>query len=296
VKKIEDERRKNITPSETLFVVNFHEVTTKKEDLELLFEKYGKLVRIDLKRNYAFVQYSTVEEATKAKEATNGGRLDQSILSVEYVARQRSHNSTSANPSSSNNNNNRNRPHGNDRDRMDSRERRPNDRGQGGRNNFDRDGGNRYNNPPALYDDRGGRGGMTSTNSNRPIDSFRGRSEYRDRPLVNEFDSYRPTIYDNDRHTDRRASRESPPPVPLYNHHQRSGRSRSRSPISYRRRSPLRGGIPPDDDRMIHNDYRSRGRSPPRGGGSANMDHRRNLSPPDRFRGSYDRDHRGYRG
>jgi RNA recognition motif-containing protein len=279
-----------------LFVVNFHEVTTKKEDLEMLFEPYGKLVRIDLKRNYAFVQYSTVEEATAAKKATNGGKLDQSILSVEYVARQR----TNDNNTSNTNNSVRNRPRGNDRNRNDSRDRRINDRSVGGRTNLDRGGSssNRYNDPP-LYDDRGG-GGRGGVSSGRPMDNVRGRSDYRDRgsggPPVAEFDAYRPTIYDNERYADRRASRDSPPPIPPYHHHNhhRSGRSRSRSPPSYRRRSPLRGGAPIEDDRMIQNDYRSRGRSrsPPRGG----MDHRRNLSPPDRYRGNYDRDHRGYRG
>ena len=53
----------------------------------MLFEPYGELVRIDMKRNYAFVQFKTVEEAIRAKEATNGGKLDQSEITVEYVAR-----------------------------------------------------------------------------------------------------------------------------------------------------------------------------------------------------------------
>ena len=87
VKKKEDERRKKIVPNETLFVVNFHEETTKREDLQMLFEPYGELVRIDMKRNYAFVQFKTVEEAIRAKEATNGGKLDQSEITVEFVAR-----------------------------------------------------------------------------------------------------------------------------------------------------------------------------------------------------------------
>jgi len=71
-------------------VVNFHEETTKKDDLEMLFSPFGKLVRIDMKGNYAFVQFSSIEEAKLAKEATNGGKLDRSVLTVEYVARQRS--------------------------------------------------------------------------------------------------------------------------------------------------------------------------------------------------------------
>merc|ERR1719464_1698674 len=87
VKRKEDERRKKIMPNETLFVVNFHEETTKREDLQMLFEPYGELVRIDMKRNYAFVQFKTIDEAARAREATNGGKLDQSEITVEFVAR-----------------------------------------------------------------------------------------------------------------------------------------------------------------------------------------------------------------
>lgn len=46
VKRKEENRRQNIQPSETLFVVNFHEENTKQEDLEMLFEPFGQLVRI----------------------------------------------------------------------------------------------------------------------------------------------------------------------------------------------------------------------------------------------------------
>jgi splicing factor, arginine/serine-rich 4/5/6 len=70
-------------------VVNFPEETTRREDLQMLFEPFGELVRIDMKRNYAFIQFRTIPQATKAKETTNGGKLDQSVLTVEYVARQR---------------------------------------------------------------------------------------------------------------------------------------------------------------------------------------------------------------
>lgn len=89
MKRKEDERRRNIEPSDTLFVVNFNEATTKREELQLLFEPFGDLVRIDMKRNYAFVQFKTVDEASRAKEKTNGGKLDQSVLTVEFVARPR---------------------------------------------------------------------------------------------------------------------------------------------------------------------------------------------------------------
>jgi len=141
IKRKEDDRRKNIQPSETLFVVNFSEETTKREDLQMLFEPYGELVRIDMKRNYAFVQFRTIEEAIRAKDVTDGGKLDQSVLTVEFVARQRT----------------------------DDRGRRG---GGGGRRDYDRDGRGRYDRRGGYdrryndrgrdldrdrYDDRGGR-------------------------------------------------------------------------------------------------------------------------------------------
>ena len=86
IKRKEDDRRKNIKPSETLFVVNFHVETTKREDLQMLFEPIGELVKIDTKNNDAFVQYTTVEDTTRAEEATDGGKLDQSVITVEFVA------------------------------------------------------------------------------------------------------------------------------------------------------------------------------------------------------------------
>jgi hypothetical protein len=87
MKRKEDDRRRNIQPSDTLFVVNFQEDTTKREDLKMLFESFGELVRVDMKRNYGFVQFCTIDEATQAKDATDGDKLDQRVMTVEFVAR-----------------------------------------------------------------------------------------------------------------------------------------------------------------------------------------------------------------
>ena len=88
VKRKEEDRRRDMRPSETLFVVNFAASTTQG-DLEMLFGPFGHLQRIDMKGNYAFVQFSSIDEAIKAKESTNGGKLDRNVLTVEYVANQR---------------------------------------------------------------------------------------------------------------------------------------------------------------------------------------------------------------
>ncbi len=42
-----------------------------------------------MKKNYAFVQFTNVNDAIKAKDATNGGKLDQSVITVEFVAAKR---------------------------------------------------------------------------------------------------------------------------------------------------------------------------------------------------------------
>ena len=39
-------------------MVNYHVDRTRREDLEMLFKDYGRLVRVDMRRNYAFVQVS----------------------------------------------------------------------------------------------------------------------------------------------------------------------------------------------------------------------------------------------
>jgi RNA recognition motif-containing protein len=318
VKRVEDERRKNIAPSETLFVVNFHEATTKKEDLELLFEPFGKLLRIDLKRNYAFIQYATIAEATAAKEATNGGRLDQSVLTVEYVAQQRD-NEGPRNSSSSGMNRNMNRgPRDRDRDRDRNRSSEVyrdrdrdrlrdnvsvhNDRGSGRMSSImDRDGG---------LSSGGGIGGSVGVpqryySSDPPVPSYeyrggvvgsrgdvgmmdRGRSEHR------LGDVYRQNVYDSDRYTDRR---DIPlPQVPLYQEPRRVvGRSRSRSPPpleAYQRRR-----YADDQDRIL---LRDEYRGPVSSSNSSHYD--RIGSGTARYRDSgagsssfNDRDVRGYR-
>jgi len=79
-----ESRRRASTPSNTLFVVNFDSRTTRERDLEDHFEKYGHLLRVNIRRNYAFVQYETVEEATEALKQTDGINFMGRPLTVEY--------------------------------------------------------------------------------------------------------------------------------------------------------------------------------------------------------------------
>lgn len=55
VKRKEDERRTQQKPNSTLFITNF-DLRTRERDLERLYEKYGRLTRVQIKKTFAFVQ------------------------------------------------------------------------------------------------------------------------------------------------------------------------------------------------------------------------------------------------
>ncbi|KAK9021860.1 hypothetical protein V6N11_011826 [Hibiscus sabdariffa] len=77
----------NSRPSKTLFVINFDPYHTRTRDLERHFELYGKIVNVRIRRNFAFVQYDSQDDATKALDATNMSKLMDRVISVEYAAR-----------------------------------------------------------------------------------------------------------------------------------------------------------------------------------------------------------------
>lgn len=86
-----EERRRNasdLKPAKTLFVINFDPISTSVRDLETHFEPYGKLIRVHIRKNFAFVQYETQEEATKALESTNMSKVMDRVITVEYAARE----------------------------------------------------------------------------------------------------------------------------------------------------------------------------------------------------------------
>lgn len=55
VKRKEDERKSKQTPNTTLFITNF-DLRTRERDLERLYDKYGRLTRVQIKKTFAFVQ------------------------------------------------------------------------------------------------------------------------------------------------------------------------------------------------------------------------------------------------
>ncbi|XP_057526779.1 serine/arginine-rich splicing factor RS41-like isoform X1 [Amaranthus tricolor] len=85
-KPVSSRRPPNTRPSKTLFVINFP-YDTKTRDLERHFEPYGKILNVRIRRNFAFVQYESQEDATKALDATNLSKLFDRVISVEYASR-----------------------------------------------------------------------------------------------------------------------------------------------------------------------------------------------------------------
>ncbi|KAG0462170.1 hypothetical protein HPP92_020646 [Vanilla planifolia] len=77
----------NARPTKTLFVINFDPLTTRTRDIERHFEPYGKVLNVRIRRNFAFVQFDSQEEATKALECTNMSKLLDRVVSVEYAHR-----------------------------------------------------------------------------------------------------------------------------------------------------------------------------------------------------------------
>ncbi|KMZ56250.1 Arginine/serine-rich splicing factor [Zostera marina] len=77
----------NSRPTKTLFVINFDPINTRIRDIERHFEPYGKILNVRIRRNFAFVQFETQEDAAKALESTNMSKILDRVVSVEYALR-----------------------------------------------------------------------------------------------------------------------------------------------------------------------------------------------------------------
>eukprot|EP00195_Chlamydomonas_chlamydogama_P007005 CAMPEP_0202893732 /NCGR_PEP_ID=MMETSP1392-20130828/3259_1 /ASSEMBLY_ACC=CAM_ASM_000868 /TAXON_ID=225041 /ORGANISM="Chlamydomonas chlamydogama, Strain SAG 11-48b" /LENGTH=275 /DNA_ID=CAMNT_0049578173 /DNA_START=93 /DNA_END=920 /DNA_ORIENTATION=- len=84
-KQAESERKRECKPSTTLFIVNFDTARTRERDIERYFDYYGSIKRVEIKKNYAFVQFDSIDDAIKALEATNGRKLSGRTITVEYT-------------------------------------------------------------------------------------------------------------------------------------------------------------------------------------------------------------------
>ncbi|CAJ0648493.1 16046_t:CDS:2 [Entrophospora sp. SA101] len=77
-------------PSRVLGVFNLS-LRTVERDLQNIFERYGKS---DRSRGFGFVYMDSIEEATVAKEKTNGMEVNGRNMRVDYSLTQRPHTPT----------------------------------------------------------------------------------------------------------------------------------------------------------------------------------------------------------
>eukprot|EP00197_Chlamydomonas_leiostraca_P005404 CAMPEP_0202862442 /NCGR_PEP_ID=MMETSP1391-20130828/3482_1 /ASSEMBLY_ACC=CAM_ASM_000867 /TAXON_ID=1034604 /ORGANISM="Chlamydomonas leiostraca, Strain SAG 11-49" /LENGTH=260 /DNA_ID=CAMNT_0049541981 /DNA_START=18 /DNA_END=801 /DNA_ORIENTATION=+ len=85
-KQRDAERKRETRPNTTLFVVNFDTVRTRTSDVERAFEPFGRLKRVEIKKNFAFVEYDSLDDAQYALKKMNGAQLGGRTITVEYVA------------------------------------------------------------------------------------------------------------------------------------------------------------------------------------------------------------------
>lgn len=67
-----------------LFVGNLNP-DVRARDLENLFSRYGKIIRCDLKKNYAFVEIGDKQDGDEAIRKENNRRLLGSVMTVEWA-------------------------------------------------------------------------------------------------------------------------------------------------------------------------------------------------------------------
>nr|GEX49831.1 serine/arginine-rich splicing factor RS31-like isoform X2 [Tanacetum cinerariifolium] len=77
----------NQRPTKTLFIINFEPIHTRVHDIEKHFEPYENVLHVRIRRNFAFVQFETQEEATKALECTHMSKILDRVVSVVYALR-----------------------------------------------------------------------------------------------------------------------------------------------------------------------------------------------------------------
>ncbi|XP_073297788.1 serine/arginine-rich splicing factor RS41-like isoform X1 [Primulina huaijiensis] len=75
----------NSRPSKTLFVINFDPYHTRTRDLERHLDPYGKILNVRIRKNFAFIQYESLEDAIKALDATNSSKLLDRVITVEFA-------------------------------------------------------------------------------------------------------------------------------------------------------------------------------------------------------------------
>ncbi|PNW75242.1 hypothetical protein CHLRE_12g518772v5 [Chlamydomonas reinhardtii] len=73
-------------PSHKLFVINFDPSRTGEQELWRYFSPFGRVTRVQMVRNFAFVVFADLRDAVAAQQRTNGAILEGRTLNVEFSA------------------------------------------------------------------------------------------------------------------------------------------------------------------------------------------------------------------
>ncbi|PSS34336.1 Serine/arginine-rich splicing factor like [Actinidia chinensis var. chinensis] len=256
----------NSRPSKTLFVINFDPYHTRTRDLERHFDPYGKILNVRIRRNFAFIQYESEEDASRALDATNMSKLMDRVISVEFAIKDDDERRNGYSP---------------DRSRDRSPGRRGHERGRS----------------PSPYRRERGSPDYGRGRSPSPYRRERASPDYGRGPSLSPYKKERSNSDYDRRHSQSRRERPS-----LDHGHERSPRERvtpdygsGRSPSTKRERtspddyrrgpSPQRKRISPDDYRLGPSPSPQRERISPDDYRRSSTPQREGISPDDYRRG-----------
>ncbi|XP_053402362.1 splicing factor, proline- and glutamine-rich-like isoform X2 [Mercenaria mercenaria] len=86
-----------------IFVGNLNTIAMKKEDVEVIFRRYGMVKGISMHKGYAFVQYGSHEEAKHASMSEDGKTYAGQTLDINIASEPKKGNKRAAQPANNSN-------------------------------------------------------------------------------------------------------------------------------------------------------------------------------------------------
>jgi RNA recognition motif-containing protein len=84
VRRREETRKKNQTPSCTLFVVGFDTSRISETDISFSFSEIARVQKVMIRKNFCFVRFRDVQSSTLVMENFHGKIVLGTVISIEY--------------------------------------------------------------------------------------------------------------------------------------------------------------------------------------------------------------------
>ena len=84
VRRREETRKKNQTPSCTLFVVGFDTTSISETDISFSFSEIARVQKVMIRKNFCFVRFRDVQSSTLVMENFHGKTVLGRVISIEY--------------------------------------------------------------------------------------------------------------------------------------------------------------------------------------------------------------------